>query len=432
VADERFLKCSKFFFNDIKSIKKKKWINDTLLTSYRFGKNIALFINTCVLSIDRIETVKKGGNVEYIICNTFKPKKIYKLIKNTIKKYKEDEIFVLAPSIEKCRQVKDFSNFLSNISKKIFAPNSDDLPLNERTMKNKITISTFHKVKGLERKLVIVFCFDESYYYYNKSTSRTICPNEIYVAITRPTETLILLHHKKNNYLPFINSNLLKDYSNVVVFCIPNQNNYKDKNDFKVTELVKHIPPSLSIKCIELINCVSINNKVENIEINDIIDMDTYEEDVLDIIGIAIPAYFEHEKTGDITIFKQLPEYDKENINNINILYLSNIYNSKKSGYRHRLKQIKRYDWLPQSTLNNCIIRMNKYVIGNIICEKSVPIKFNDKININGDIDCIDEKTIWEFKCTKSITPSHILQLALYSYMWNNSKYNKKITNLKS
>ena len=84
------------------------------------------------------------------------------------------------------------------IDKTLFATedtNSDIKDIND----DKIVFTTFHKAKGRERKLVIIFNFDESYfYYYNKEffkqcidsegnvdNSSLNCPNEIYVACTR-------------------------------------------------------------------------------------------------------------------------------------------------------------------------------------------------------------------------------------------------------
>lgn len=57
----------------------------------------------------------------------------------------------------------------------------------------KISVMTFHRSKGIERKVVIVLPFSISYFnYYAKNERRDICNNPMYVAITRSSEILIL------------------------------------------------------------------------------------------------------------------------------------------------------------------------------------------------------------------------------------------------
>ena len=57
----------------------------------------------------------------------------------------------------------------------------------------KISVMTFHRSKGIERKVVIVLPFSISYFdYYAKDERRDICTNPMYVAITRSSEMLIL------------------------------------------------------------------------------------------------------------------------------------------------------------------------------------------------------------------------------------------------
>lgn len=65
---------------------------------------------------------------------------------------------------------------------------------------DKISVMTFHRSKGIERKVVIALLFNKSYFdYYAKGESRDICPNPMYVAITRSLEILILSGMMDNN-----------------------------------------------------------------------------------------------------------------------------------------------------------------------------------------------------------------------------------------
>jgi hypothetical protein len=431
-ADERFLQYSDVLLTKIKKNESSKWIRAELSTTYRFGDKISFFINKCVLGIERINSYKLGGTVKYVICNTYVPDSVYNILYDVITKYQENDIFILTPSTKYSYNVRNFSNLLTEKGYNIYVLLNDESPLKKEVMENKIVITTFHKVKGLERKVVIVFHFDESYYSYNKSASKKKCPNELYVAITRPTEKLILLHDYKKDYLPFLNVDKLKShtkYIEVEKMDVGEQNRKRNKKrTYSVTDLINHIPPSISNKCFSLIKFKIINKKEEIIKINPIIKVNTLYEDVSDITGIAIPFYYEYEKTRSITSLIGLKEYEdnKNNINNTTILMLANIFSSKKTGYKYRLKQIKIYNWLSQSNLEKSISRLDRHIEGNIECEQKVVCMFTNNIKIEGYIDCIDKSTIWEFKCTSDITFNHILQLVIYSYVFKHSKRTDK------
>jgi len=218
-SDNRFIihadKC--FKFNSL------LWEKFNLSTSFRVTDEIANFINKCMISNDRIITKKPGIKPDYIICNTFddKSEKNYipfQKIKLLLKKYKPDDIFILAPSIKSERTpVRNLENKikLELVDVPIYVPTNDDEKIDVNIIKNKLLISTFHQTKGLERKIVLIFGFDDSYFkYYKKDNNNNICPNELYVGATRASEHLLLFHHYSMGYLPFLNEKLLKKYTN--------------------------------------------------------------------------------------------------------------------------------------------------------------------------------------------------------------------------
>ena len=57
----------------------------------------------------------------------------------------------------------------------------------------------------------------------------------------------------------------------------------------------------------------------------------------------------------------------------------------------------------------------------NLEFEESVEKTFIVNL-ILGEIDCIDttNKIVYEFKCTKDLTVSHMIQLGLYMYLHGN------------
>jgi len=100
------------------------------------------------------------------------------------------------------------NNLSTNHNIPIFIPTSDSEKLDTQLSNNKIIFATFHQVKGLERKCVIVMGFDNSYYYYyNPDGNKDQCPNEVYVGLTRCSERLTIVHHYKRNFIDFIDQN---------------------------------------------------------------------------------------------------------------------------------------------------------------------------------------------------------------------------------
>lgn len=89
---------------------------------------------------------------------------------------------------------------------------------------NAVAFSTFHGSKGLERKIVIVFGFNKSYFeLYNKESNQNVCPCELYVAATRATEYLcfVLETDHGNDHLPFLNISRLHQLNNGPIHMYP-------------------------------------------------------------------------------------------------------------------------------------------------------------------------------------------------------------------
>ena len=111
----------------------------------------------------------------YIICDTFGDKlgsgtRTYDEVKYYLEKgYSYSDFFILAPSVKSIKSpIRQLANELSNNKIPIYVPISDEEKIDEDIIKDKMVFSTFHQVKGLERKIVIIFNFDNSYFlFYN-------------------------------------------------------------------------------------------------------------------------------------------------------------------------------------------------------------------------------------------------------------------------
>ena len=181
----------------------------------------------------------------------------------------------------------------------------------------------------------------------------------------------------------------------------------------------------------------------------------TQVENVSDLNGIAIPTIFEYRKTGIISIQTDLQasyipqlrdtgtitdeqkkwiKVIQEDPNTIDdFLMLANIYSSYISGYNHKIAQIPHYKWLSNENAEKLLEVLESSIHGDpkaMSFEETLQLKgyeFNNKqIHIQGRADLIDDLTLWELKCVDSIKPEHIVQLALYAYIWQQTEYKTK------
>jgi len=468
-ADQRFIEYAPLLFN----FNSYNWIRCNLPVSFRITYEMSLFINKCLLNDERIISHKITNNKpRYIICDCFdihSTSRTFQEIKYYFSLgYKPNDIFILAPS---CKSQRSPVRKLENKIKKdmpnvmVYVPTSDDEKLDEELLEGKIIFSTFHQVKGLERKVVIIFNFDESYFkFYKKDANPHICSNELYVATTRGIEHLTLFHHNTNDYMPFINKSNIKLYCHFETSKLNiNDYNEKDKNiDTAVTIISKYLPQNIIDECYNQLEIIPNNDYIiNNIDIPLKISNDETTESVSEITGIAIPSMFELKQKNKMNIYDKLKKVDFENkiinngcsvklekdynINDINIenlkpdelLYICNCWNTFKTRYLFKIYQITTYDWLKIENLNKCINRLNLLNISiNSIFEYKLEQENEQELldrNLIGYIDCIDNENdiIYEFKCVKQLEKEHYLQLALYMYMYELQKIKNKNIEIK-
>lgn len=242
-SDTRFLSYADKLFTG----NNNNWKNNNLNESFRITNEMASFLNKCVLKFDRIVANKSGSKVRYLICDAFgfDDKVVYLEVKNKINKHGYDNMFIIAPSVRSERSpVRNLANKLSKDGINIYIPNSDEDKLDDQIMNGKLVFSSFHQAKGLERKVIIVFGFDDSYFrYFKKDVDQLVCPNEVYVALTRASEHLTIVHHKHNNFLPFLDLQKLANHCEIIGNKRINLNTVDDDKDVNtsVTDLIKHL-----------------------------------------------------------------------------------------------------------------------------------------------------------------------------------------------
>jgi hypothetical protein len=366
-ADERFLTLGDQIFrlrHNSNSNSNSQFTKLTLNTSYRLTQPMADFVNQVMVGGQpRIKSLKQGVPVRYI---QYPHDKLTDFISNLITNemqsngYKAEDVFILSGTLRNQR-IKDLENRLVSNGLLCFVPISEDAKLDERIIKDKIVFTTFHQSKGRERKLVVVFGFDTSYYemFKDKHSSLLICPNLLYVATTRASHQLVLIEHiDLKQSLPFLKMshsgmmscnfmeihryNELNNHRNID----SNRMYVRKEEDFEhdktVTDLVKFIDEStLAILGDLITNVFKITHEIQENNIasipNDIKTSNqngynTYEQ-VCDINGVAIPAM----------LFSKIKETTNSNSNsnsNSNYLwkylqrqYLTNTFRSKNSSF---------------------------------------------------------------------------------------------------
>jgi hypothetical protein len=482
-ADVRYLTLSSKLWN-----KSVNFVNKTLNTSYRLTNQMSSFINNVMLGEERIRSFKNGPPVTYLYGNSFHLAKdaVFKYIYNSIKNnsLKPDDIFILAPSIKKkfsqsdngkSSPLKILEHLLVSKDIPIYYPTSDDASLDENIIKGKVVFSTFHQSKGRERKVVVIFNFDSSYFkYYDRTSNPNICPPTLYVAATRAKSQLILLHGENNEALPFFKKTAHELKHLDYVHFIDNSSVNKKEED-KLVEMLHNTTPTELVSFIseKVMNEISV--LTDNIfilkeeasyyaKIPNKLQFDTLFEDVSDINGLVIPAIYEEKHTGSCTIrrvtenlYNKIKDTNHNNylknafdklktIENVieNYTYLGIMYISLKDDIHNKINQITRYNWLSEELINMCLQPLNKHLTKKeTLYEESINFECDlykniEPILINGRVDAIDNETIWELKCVDNLSLEHFLQVVIYAWIWKHAYFNSygkrmfKLLNMKT
>ncbi len=453
-ADERYIQYAHILMN----INSHPWKTCKLEISYRMTTTMADFLNVCVFNGgETIKSIKPTTfKPKYIICDYYKDSAFKEVEYYLNIGYKPDDIFILAPSIKSqnspARKLENrIKQRLPDIN--VFVPTSDEETLNEDVLINKIVFSTIHQAKGLEREVVILFGFDASYFeFFGKKLNPALCPNELYVAATRAKSHLVLLHNKNSDFLPFLNQNQLRNYTQYI-----EQHKLKtttriskdaDDKEVSPTELIRFLNDVVICECLSHLKITYADNVIKKIKIPLTVKDATKNttENVADINGIAIPLYFELKMKNNIAIrdgllyimntkakykifnedILQKPAAD---LTISDILYIANCLQTVETEYLFKICQINSYNWLNDvDIINKCMIRMESLGIShNAVFEKYINVSCRTIIKetiLKGYIDCIDGCNVYEFKCVSKLENKHILQLAIYMYMIKTKKNN--------
>jgi hypothetical protein len=309
-----------------------------------------------------MNTVKDGPPVYYIRCDPFHESHS-NIIIELLFQYKPEDIFILSPSL-KSRHTKLIENALVKKGILCYYPISDDASLDEDVMRGKVVFSTFHQSKGRERKCVVVYHFDMSYFtFYARDSDTTYCSNAMYVALTRSSETLIVVESFQSepfSFLPPLDDLKKLSYLSVKEVFYDGRGN-KDKQPEKskreqktVTELLKYIKNNDIFVMTESLFTIFKSSKPPTV-IPDRIKIGDIVESVAEINGLVIPCIYESETTGFCSIISYVEErrgksidfikkYCKKNIEKKSsiqqYIYYTLVYLSMQNSLLNQLEQI--------------------------------------------------------------------------------------------
>jgi len=380
----------------------------TLKTSYRLTIPMAAFVNNVMLGEERLLACRDGVSVRYIRTDFREAQNTVKsLIQRLLREgNRPDDFFILCGSLK--NSVRKWENLLVSENIPCYLPTLEMDGLDERVIRGKVVFSTFHSVKGRQRKFVFVVGFDDSYFdYFARDAPRTVCPNTLYVGCTRATDQLIVM--EKNNHfddkpLSFLKKNhsqmmrepyidfqgtpkLISWTSSQKDTTVSSTSTKEMKHPVSPTDLIKFIPD----ETMEIIS-LQLENLFEDItvfkdELTIPIVIETkrgFHEDVSDINGTVIPFFYlsaavESAKNSFYELVQlcvqKLSAYPflKRAFNEFTYtgsisdhLFLSNLYSACNEKLFYRLQQIdaSEYTWLTQDIIDVCIERLDS-VLGD-------------------------------------------------------------------
>ena len=408
-ADIRFLTKAVEIWSNYPLLSSPVFRRCALTMSYRITQPMADFVNEVMLGTHRLNACKSGSQVQYIRHSHFHS---ITIIKSRIAALLDSgespsSIFILAAST-KSKFVRKIENFLVERGIPCYVSIQDGEMPDERISNGKVVFTTFHCVKGRERKHVFVVGFDHTYFpYYAPELPTDQCPNTLYVACTRATENMYLFesaNRSTDRPLDFLHkTHFDMQDSSYINFCGIPQKNFDmetETRDGKThyvtpTTLIRFISESVIDQITPLLERLIVieTPAFPELEIDIPIMIQTkrgFYEDVSVLNGIAIPIiYYDHlfqkissnqgvgvgqllpviesilseTKDNEYTFLKQKIAHLPESISTPEeYLYLANLYVAVTEKLYFSLNQIGKndYGWLTPAIIRECIDRFDE------------------------------------------------------------------------
>lgn len=415
-ADTRFLTLAHKLWKNIPFLKTQSFIHKSLKMSYRITKPICNFVNNVMFGEEYMHACKSGENVYYIKRNSHQSESIicHHILSLLEKGARPDDFFILCGSIRGGR-MKRIENALVLHNIPCFVPLFETDKMDERVINGKIGLSTFHSVKGRQRKYVFIMGFDNGYFeFYARNLPHNTCPNTLYVGATRASSHLFLFESdnfstdRPLEFLQYDHHQLAK--SDFCKFLGTPRSIFYEKSELEKREIaVQNTTPSELIKFMheDVLDIITpilariytvTTPKQETFEIPAIVQTGAklYEE-VSDLNGIAIPCMYYDEiqrkwnNDNRSVLFDMILErfitiekphaYLKEAVEKVSetmtsitdYLYGANVYKAIDEHYYSKLRQIdvEQCTWLSDEDIEKCKLRIHEVISQD--CESNKP-----------------------------------------------------------
>jgi len=420
-ADIRFLTFADILWKEFPLLRTQEFEKTTMKMSFRITHSICSFVNDVMLGEKRMEACREDIPVIYIRNSM---DNIHRIVSAEIQKLFDQgvqpcEIFILGSSVKGVNSnIRKLENRLVERNIPCHVPMLENEKMDDRVIGGKVVFSTFHCVKGRQRKYVFVVGFDHSYHrFYARNKPTDTCPNTLYVAATRAINGLYLLEndqYRDDRPLKFLKMNHVEmkqqpfiDFRGIqkTIFEEPQEETDETKSSthyITPTELIKFIPESILEEIHAILETIFVVESGEEspLEIPNIVETKQgFFEEVSDLNGIAIPSmYYDYlyekynEKKSNVLLdtihsnignmgknehifLKKMIQEIPEKMNTIEeYLRAANISLAIQETLYFKLKQIDptEYNWLPSTIMEQCRERMDK-IIGED-CKTRMPI----------------------------------------------------------
>lgn len=437
----------------------RQWMRLPLSQTFRIPQMIVQSLQHGFRGMPRIRGGHRRTNskIRYLICNPYSTgrDRIFFEIRFYLNQgYRPSDIFVVAPSnVFKNGPLQKLVNEITWMNIPVFCADRDNsTDGDDRIYRNKIVVGTYHSVKGLERKIVIVMGVDASYYQIiRQPPNLEHIPNPLFVALTRCQERMTIVHDYRNDFLPNLRLDrfqtlfeLVPDSVDLCVSGRPSshapqplpQIEQQPKNpDAAVTRIARTVTEivggdlipsdilwSIRQECLEeevltrrspdVIRLPSISNRQPR----------GLYEGVADLNGIVIPILFRQQVlSGD---WETGPSEDAIS----QTLHDALQHWEDHKNLKFRRRQLQEFDWLRPQTVRRILERMRDCLIEvgctPDACQYERPIRseiadIDQILDVEGRIDiyCPSTDTLIEIKTGGALTTNHLLQIALYGVL---------------
>jgi len=482
-ADIRFLTKADQIWATMPGLYMPTFKKCTLKMSYRITNQMAKFVNRDMLGEERLYACREGPPVVYIRRPRFQIEQIvvYQINRLLQEGESPSDIFVLGGSVKGPNgNIRHMENTLTENNIPCHVPLSEVDSIDERVIDGKVVFSTFHTVKGRQRKYVFVVGFDQGYFYCARGIPKNICPNTLYVGCTRATHGLYLLENDSSRPLEFLKhtQHQMKqseyiDFKGMPQTIFHDVQDSQDPNIVTIptyyvtpTDLIKFVSESFLEEITPIIERIFIQEtpaQIPDIDIPKIVQTRRgLFEDVSDLNGIAIPILFYDRildnDYGQDVLRKQINDSVQEMRTNAHgflkkaaqsipqkcetpgdYLYMANVSIAVQERLYSKLKQIdtNEYNWIKPEVIDKCVARLTEHLgqdssikIEQLLIHHSQEVEhgvidttlypyfsYETRYRFSARIDAETESNLWELKCTSKLSIDHMMQVVIYAWL---------------